>query len=94
MFKTIADVKRANKEKGGEWFSRNTMKFFKSKIVSPLYGGAYFVTREQYDENSKPRFTIRLARKNGDIETHGQFMEYGNVDMAKDYAKEYAGKNY
>ena len=44
--KTIADVKRANKEKGYHFFDKETMKYWGCKIESTLYKNMCFITSE------------------------------------------------
>ena len=64
-YRTMADVKRSNKEAGFHLFDRSTMRFFDSRIESGLYrgpGGVYFVTSERFHPEStgEPRmFTVR-----------------------------------
>jgi hypothetical protein len=58
---TIGDIERANYNAGGHWFSPDTKKFFRSRILGDVYqgtGGIYFVSSEK--SPSGPRaFTIR-----------------------------------
>lgn len=70
---TIQSIKNKNKAAGYFFFSRDTMKFFASKIESPLmYGGdtyGYFVTSEKTGFESKKRhYKVRQANLiSGDV---------------------------
>ena len=92
MFKTIADVKRRNKEIDRHFFEKSTMKFFNSKIESKLYGGKYFVTSEQFDENSKRKYTVRIANNDGSIDTIGRFSEFSSKEDAIEAIKKIIGE--
>lgn len=85
---TIADVRRANKETGNHFFSRDTMRFFHSKIESRILARAhdtrhFFITSEIFCENGPRVYTIREALKRGaEIETVGT-REYTSKEMAR-----------
>ena len=67
IFKTIAEIKKANREAGNKFFINSS--FHKSKIhtSSPLKG-RFFVTSEQMGSKaSDRRFFLRFAEKNGSI---------------------------
>lgn len=73
MFKTMADVKRANKAAGGHFFDRDTVRFFNGRIEGGPYGGRYFVDSTQFvDVNrgfSEPRrYHVREIHANGRID--------------------------
>lgn len=85
MFKTIADVRAANQDAGNHFFDRDTMRFFKSRIVSNLYGGRYFITSEQGPHGPR-KFTIREAHENGDVTTASSFMQYSDIQDAREDA--------
>ena len=66
-FKTMAEIKEANKQAGNKFFINSS--FHKSKIhtSSPLKG-RFFVTSEQMGSKaSDRRFFLRFAEKNGSI---------------------------
>ena len=44
MKKSVALARKLNKEKGGFFFSPNTQRFFKSKVVSKIIKDDYFIT--------------------------------------------------
>lgn len=71
---------------GSPFFDKDTMRFFKSRLVSvhPSYAdnATYFVTSEQDPINSSRRYTARVL-KGCKISTVGKFMQYGSLDAAK-----------
>ena len=81
FFKTMAEIKEANRVVGN-WFSRDTMGFFNCRIVSrrPIHF-RFFITSERYD-TEPARYTIREARADGSIGTIGEFQEYGSQESA------------
>lgn len=83
MYKTMGEIKRANKEKGGHWFSKDTLAFFSSMVYPTVYDGSFFITSEKFEDH--PRlYTIRQAKSNGDIVTVGEFQAYVSLEHAKD----------
>jgi hypothetical protein len=88
MFKTMADVRDANRANGNFFFSRDTMRFFASKIESGLYGGRYFITSEKNFDGSQRFYTIREAKPDGDISTVGEFRAYRNIEGARSRCRE------
>ena len=70
MFKTISEVRQANKDRGHHFFSRETIKFFESKVESTLYKNQCFITSEKkcFSDNERV-YAIRRARPHGSIET-------------------------
>ena len=84
MFKTIKEIKDANEEVGRYFFEKDTMRFFRSIIETrkPI-AGSYFITSEQFDNNSPRLYTIRQAESDGGINTIGDFQEYKTKEDAK-----------
>jgi len=86
-YTTIAEIKRANKALGHNFFERSTMRFFDSKIVttSPV-NGRYFITSEQFHGSAgytAPRaYTVRRANDDGSVDTVGPFNEYPTISDA------------
>lgn len=59
---TITDIKATNADAGWYFFSRNTMRFFRSKIFPTVYqgaGGVYFVTSEQPGPSAPREYRVR-----------------------------------
>ena len=83
-FNTLAEVQAANEKYGRFFFSEATMNFFNSRLETDLLVGGYFVTSEQFDDESPRLFTIRRVKNvSGHIETIGSFQEYKTKDEAK-----------
>jgi hypothetical protein len=87
-FRNLGEVKRANKERGGFWFSKDTLAYFDSHLESKLIGGQYFVTSEQFhgsDGSDPRRFTIReVLNEQAEIGTVGEFQQYTTLQEALD----------
>lgn len=89
-FKTISDVRRANREAGQHFFDRDTMRFFGSRVVSGLYAGRFFVTSEKGPYDTARTYTVREAEPDGGIETCGDFQEYRHIEDAREAARNLA----
>jgi hypothetical protein len=87
MFKTLAHFKAVNAETGRHFFERGAMKFFKSRIESGLIAGRYFITSEQFDENSQRKFSVRRAEEDGSVKTVPEFQAFSSIEDARDYIK-------
>jgi hypothetical protein len=83
IFKTIADVKKANKGIGNHWFSAATMRFFHSCIESRLIGGQYFISSERMELTLPKRYSVRSVEDDGGISTVGVFQGYLTVEDAR-----------
>lgn len=90
----IDEVIQINREKGHYFFSRESMKYFNSKIETSgnLIDDRFFITSEQFvplGYSPDPRrFTVReFFRDTGSIETVGDFKMFGNKQNAKEFAK-------
>lgn len=90
---TISDIKAANKRAGRFFFSRATIRFFRSCTLPYVYqgdGGIYFVTSESDGPNGRRHYTVRrFFPETGEVETAG---EYGNPskELARERASEMA----
>lgn len=87
---TIDQIKRANKERGQYFFSPDTMRFFRSRVLQGVYGGKYFVTSERYSDDTPRRYTVRVANSDGTVESASEFMEFSYPYQARNYAKKLA----
>ena len=90
QFKTMQEVKQANKQIGNHFFDKKTMEFFNSKIESSLIEKnekQYFITSEQFtgpgEYIGKRLYTIREVKPNGEIKTIGEFQGYNTKQEAK-----------
>lgn len=81
-FKRIDDIRAANFALGHHWFSPDTLRFFSSRIGKTVYGGRFFITSEQYNDNAPRLYSIREAKPNGAIETVGEFQGYATREAA------------
>ena len=85
---TMAQIKQANRDAGQHFFERGTMRFFRSKVATrrPI-NGAYFVTSEQFDDNSPRLYTVRrVDLQTGKIDTVGEFQAWRTLRAAKSVA--------
>lgn len=82
---SMADIKELNREAGQYFFSRDTMRFFKSTIVTGLLKGGYFITGEsQSGYGSGRKYTARkVDYLNGSIQTLGEFGKCSTRALAK-----------
>lgn len=76
MFKTMTEIKKANKKAGSHWFEKATMDFFGTIIEEKILFGKYFFTQDRVSSACNYRYSIRRANKNGSIDTIGQFHKY------------------
>ena len=86
-YETITEIKEANKAIGHHWFSRDTMRFFNSRVESKVYGGHFFITSEKYMDDDRRTYTIRSCY-NGHVDTVGEFQQYRTIEEARHAVKE------
>ena len=60
---TIADVKQANKNAGYYFFSKDTMRFFGTRIVSALYKNNTFITTDYTGFERNNRASSQVLRE-------------------------------
>lgn len=86
MFKTISEVKETNKANGYFFFSKDTMRFFASKIESSLYKNQCFVTSEKkcFDDYTRV-YNVRKVKPNASIITIEKNIE--DLETARRIAK-------
>ena len=77
-FRSIYDIKLANRQHGHHWFEPSTIRFFKSRVGDTTYGGRFFVSSEQFDYKSPRLYSVRVALDDGSVETVGDFQEYAS----------------
>lgn len=95
-YRTIDDIQAAHNATGGHFFSPSAMRFFGSRILSPVFPGGYFVTSER-DTGPAPaawhgerRYTVRVCRPDGDIDTVSDYGQFDTRAAALSWAREYA----
>jgi len=88
MYTDISEIKYKNQMAGRFFFSKDSMRFFKSRILSTIYKGSYFITSEANGFNDDSRsFTVQFASKNGDIDTVGGFNRFKTKQQAVKFIK-------
>lgn len=83
MFKTMNDVKKANKALGHHWFDDDSMRFFNTEILSTpgLFtisgtGRQFFITSDRPELSDPKRYSIREVKPDGAIDTYGMVRDY------------------
>ena len=80
---TMSDVRTYNAANGGVFFSRDTMRFFASRIESSLLNGLYFITSEKRCFTDYRRvYSIRRVNDNFSIENI-HHAKYDNIEDAR-----------
>lgn len=92
-FVSVYDLRGAVAESGSHFFDRDTLRFFRSRIGSNIYGGRLFVTSEQAGDDSSRRYTIRMVRQHIDrtqldVTTVGGFQRYDSYAEAHKAARQ------
>ena len=93
---TMDEIKRANHEANMHWFDRGAMRWFRSRVGEKVYPcmskrGTYFVSSEQFDDNSPRLYSVRMADwETGEIDTVGEFQQYPTGAQAHRAARELA----
>lgn len=67
MFKNISEVKKANKTAGHYWFSPDTVKYFASRVETPVIGGFYWVESQRNYDGTAREYKAVAASPDGDI---------------------------
>lgn len=80
---TITELKERNRENGGHWFDRSTVKFFNTRIETGIVHGCYFITSEAYDDSAARKYTVRSFNAEGEIDTVGEFCQHGSKEEAR-----------
>ena len=80
---TIDEIKAANKKAGRFFFEADTLRFFRSRILPGVIAGGFFITSEKDCLGSDRRYTVRLCKEDGDIETIGDFQQFSRADQAR-----------
>lgn len=81
--RTISDLKDLNARNGGCWFSRDSVRFFGTRIESGIIGGRYFITSEQPPHGDR-KFSVRSFDSTGMIDTVGEFCGYATKGAARE----------
>jgi len=101
-YTTIQQIKQAHTARGGFFFSPASMRFFGSRILSPVFPGGVFITSEcdsgvrtrRGDHlaawGGQRRYTVRVCRPDGDIDTLSEFGQFPTRAAAIDWARGYS----
>lgn len=94
-FNSIEDIKRFAEESGSHFFSKDAMRFFRSRLVSETYGddGEVFITSEQFvapDGYSEPRrYTVRMIDvESGSVSDVSEWQEFETLAQAKSFTRQ------
>jgi hypothetical protein len=82
MARTMADVRRQNREQGHRWFEKETIDFFKTQVGTRLVADRWFWTSDEGPGTGR-KFTVREAMPDGRVVTSGQFMAYDTREEAE-----------
>lgn len=97
-YTTIDAIKRAHRARGGYFFSPEWMRFFGSRVLSPVFPGGVFITSERDTPrvpgpaawDSQRRYTVRVCRPDGDIDTLSDFGQFPTRAAAITWARNYS----
>jgi hypothetical protein len=65
------------------WFSKDAMRFFKSRVGDKLYGRHYFISSEVPPHYDKRSYTIRKVGRDNKIHTVGSLGQYATKKQAE-----------
>jgi hypothetical protein len=86
-FHTIEMMKRANENGGYHFFSRDAMRFFRSRIAPGVVHGRVFITSEQFDYASPRLYTVRAMRDDGSTVELSEFQQFDTLRQARAYVR-------
>ena len=93
----MADVKQANKDAGYYFFSRDTMRFFGTRIVSTLYKNNTFITSDYtgFERNNRA-YSVRVFHPETRIVNTAKFSDgqstfnkFSTIESAREFARNY-----
>lgn len=102
-YANIDAIKQAHAVSGGYFFAPSSMRFFGSRILSAVFPGGVFITSEQDRPvilstglsnpawGGQRRYTVRVCRPNGDIDTVSEFGQFPTRAAAIAWARGYSG---
>lgn len=68
-YRTITEIKDANRAAGDDFFARDVLAFLDTKVVTHVLAGHLFVTADRLIPTEAPDFTVHAAHADGSIET-------------------------
>lgn len=85
---TMGQAKKIYNGTGKYFFSADTMKFWNSRILTPLYPNRTFVTSEDSYDRSKLLYTVRRFTEDfKDVFTVDEFQQYETAEEAIEATK-------
>lgn len=81
-FHSVSEMKRANADGGGFFFSADTMRFFDSIIESPPIAGRLLITSEKGPSGIRLYSVVGVA-DDGDAERMSEFQEFSSKEEAR-----------
>ena len=81
-YNSIDEIRQHNQAIGHYFFSPGAMRFFRSKVGRYVIGGQYFITSEQFNNDSPRLYTIRKC-VDGRVEQVGEFQQYKSAAAAR-----------
>ena len=90
MIRTLKEAADRNRAIGHHWFDADTMRFFKTRIVSfyPRTWGACMVTSEKGPDMVRA-YSVRRVLDTGEVDTVGPFQGYATAKAAQKAAQAY-----
>ena len=93
----MADVKQVNKDAGYYFFSKDTMRFFGTRIKSALYKNNTFITSDYTDfERNNRAYSVRVFHpETGIVDTakfpdnQSTFNKFSTIESAREFARNY-----
>jgi hypothetical protein len=87
---SVEAIKAGNEAAGQFYFSRDTMRMFKSRVLSevfPTEDGALFITSERKDNGPRRYSVRRYFEADGSVENVGEFQAHRTIYQAKKAAR-------
>jgi hypothetical protein len=77
---TLAEIRAAEKARGGHWFDKDIMKSTKTRLFNTVYGGNWFIYSIQQDYDRQRQWGVAHACKDGAIYGDALFEMRENAD--------------
>lgn len=90
-WRSIEEIKRANRRIDHHFFDADTMRFFLSRLAPGIIAGRFFVTSEQFVSFDgaaiEPRrYTVRQVTDEGEISDASEFQRFPTLRAARRWA--------
>ena len=86
-YRSIHEIKEANRRAGEFFFSPGTMHFFASKVLPTVYGGRYFITSERFGSTAQRVYSVRECDELGFITNVPNGNEFRTRTRARTFVK-------